>query len=74
MALAKEHLETQLVSKGYDTAEKQKTVVGKELKKYKTAALKLVKGVYLGCLFLMMANERYKSVKKLLYKGLLAEK
>ena len=40
----------------------------------KTAALKSAKGAYLGCLFLMMANERYKPVKKFLHEGFLAEK
>ena len=46
-ALAQEHLEVWLVSKGFDTPEKQKTVVGDDLKKLKTAALKSAKGAYL---------------------------
>ena len=40
----------------------------------KTDALKSRKGAYLGCLFLMMANERYKPVKKFIHEGFLAEK
>ena len=40
-----------MVSNGYDTEEKQKAVVGDEIKGYKTAALKSAKGAYLGCLF-----------------------
>ena len=63
-----------MVSNEFDTAEKQKAVVGEELKKYNTAALKSAKGAYLGCLFLMMSDERYKPMKKFLHKGFLAEK
>ena len=59
-ALVQEHLEAQLVSKGYDTPEKQKTVVGNNLQTLKTASLKSAKGAYLGCLFLIMSNKRYK--------------
>ena len=33
-----------------------------------------MKGTYLGCLFLMMADKRYKPVKKFLHEGFLAEK
>ena len=63
-----------MASKGFDTPEKQPTVVGGNLKKMKIAALKSQKGAYLGCLYLMMADERYTPVKKLLHKGLLADK
>ena len=73
MALAQEYLEAQLVSNGFDTAEKQKAVVGEDLKKYKTSALKLAKSAYLGRLFLMMSDKRYKPMKKFMHEGVLAE-
>ena len=40
----------------------------------KSKALKLSAGSYLGCLFLMMTDGRYKSVKTFLHEALIAEK
>jgi hypothetical protein len=40
----------------------------------KSKALKSSAGAYLGCLFLMMADERYKLVNKFLHEAFLAEK
>ena len=40
----------------------------------KAKALKSIAGAYLGCLFLMMTNKRYKSVKEFLHQAFLAEK
>ena len=40
----------------------------------KAKALKSSSGAYLGCLFLMMDNERYKPVRKFLHKAFLVEK
>ena len=45
-----------------------------DTKKMKSEALKSSTGAYLGCLFLMMADERYTPVKKFLHETFLAEK
>ena len=45
-----------------------------EIKKMKSEALKSSTGAYLGCLFLVMADGRYKSVKKFLHEAFLTEK
>ena len=45
-----------------------------EVKRMKLEALKSSTGAYLGCLFLIMADGRYKPVKKFLHKAFLAEK
>ena len=63
-----------MLSKGYDTKEKLDAVDETELKKIKSEALKSSAGAYLACLFLMMANGRYKPVKKFLHEAFLAEK
>jgi hypothetical protein len=62
-----------MVSKGYDTKAKLDAVEDSEVKKMKTEALKYSDGAYLGCLFLMMADERYKPVKEFLHQAFLAE-
>ena len=69
-----EHYEALTVSKGYNTKENLDVVDGAELKKMKSEALKLSAGAYLGCLFLVMADGRYKPVKKFLHEAFLAEK
>ena len=45
-----------------------------EVKNMKAEAVKSSAGAYLGCLFLMMADERYKPVKEFLHQAFLAEK
>lgn len=40
----------------------------------KEETLKTSKGAYPGCLFLMMANNRYEPVKKILHKAFIVEK
>ena len=45
-----------------------------EVKKMKSEALKTSTGANLGCLFLMMANIRYKPVKKFLHEAFCAKK
>ena len=59
-------------SKGFDTPEKQKSVKGDNLKQVKTKA-QSIKGAYLGCLCLMMADKRYELVNKVFHKGFLVE-
>ena len=73
-ALVQELLEAPLASKGFDTLEKQKTVAGNNLKKMKKAALKSAKSNCLGCVCLMMTDERYKPVENFLHEGFLADK
>ena len=62
-----------MLKKGYSTPNKQKTMKDED-PKIKEEMLKTRKGAYLGCPFLMMADKRYKPVKKLLHVGHLAEK
>ena len=52
---------------------KQKTMKDEDLKKRKEETRKTNRGAYLGCLLLIMANERYGSVKHFLHKEFLAE-
>ena len=62
------------VSKGYNTKANLEAVRDAKVKEMKAEALKLSAGAYLGCLFLMMANERYKPAKKFLCEAFFAEK
>ena len=68
------HYEALKIRKGYNTKEKLDAVGNAEIKRMKPEALKLSTGAYLGCLFLMTADGRYKPVKKFLRKAFLAEK
>ena len=62
------------MSKGYNTVEKLAAVGDAKRKKMKAEALKSSAGAYLGCLFLMMADERYRPVKEFLHQAFLVEK
>ena len=73
-AVYHEHCDALVLSKGCDTKEKLDAVDKTELKKLKLEALKSSAGAYLACLFLMMADGRYKPVKKFLHEAFLAEK
>ena len=52
-----------MVKKGPNTPEKQKSTEGEGRAKMKMDVLKSSKGAYLGCLFLIIAEKRYKPVK-----------
>ena len=73
-AVYREHYEALMISKGHDTKEKLDAVDEAELKKMKPEALKSSAGAYPGCLFLMVADGRYKPVKKFLHEAFLAVK
>ena len=52
----------------------ENTVKDADIRKMKSEVLKTSVGAYLGCLFLVMANKRYKPVKQFLHEDFLAEK
>ena len=60
--------------KGFDAEEKLKTLKEEELKKMKAEVSKTSSMAYLGCLLLMMADKKYKPVRKFLHKDFLVEK
>ena len=59
------HYEVIMISKGYDTKGKLDAVDNADIKTMRLEALKSSTGAYIGCLFLKMANGRYKPVKKI---------
>ena len=72
-ALYQEHYTAYVKSMGYTTEETMAAVADVDLKKMRAEALKSRSGAYVGCLFLMMTNKRYKSARKFLHKALLAK-
>jgi hypothetical protein len=73
-ALYCNHVDTYAKKKGYGMNEELKTLKGEKLNKMKSKALKSRSGAYFGCLFLMMADKRYKPFRRFLCKAFLAEK
>ena len=68
-----EHYDAITVRKGYDIKEKMDAVDATDINKMKSEALKTSASAYLGCLVLVMANERYTLVKTFLHEVFLEE-
>ena len=73
-AVYHKHYEAITVNKLYDTKEKMDAVDDTDTKSMKSEAIKSSTGAYLGCIFLMMANGRYTSVKTFLHDAFLVVK